>query len=294
MKPKGDIQWRSAGVSFCFLGVVERPLLGEWDVNFQDRVCWEGHCRRWRQLEGQPDGKRDEHPSASLISCVSTILSSFLFIWLHWVFVAHGLSLVVVHRLSCPKACGILVPQPGMEPASSALEGGFLTTGLPGKSFYNTFRLHSLLTTCALFLPGHHHGPSPSSICNELLTGFPVSALDPTIPSLHRIKGSVGWMWITPCPSSANPLLHAAFLLTHRVKSSPWFTCPALLSLTALAAGLWLPPTSHALSSHTGIALLLLSWSWHGQFLLVIDTLPSVLPLQCPSLQREGFSNHAG
>ena len=158
----------------------------------------------------------------------------FSFSWLHWVFVAHGLSLVVVHRLSCPMACGTLVPQPGMEPVSSALEGGFLTTGPPGKSLYNTFRLHSLLATSALFLPGHHRCPSPSSICNELLTGFPVSALGPTIPSPHWIKSSLGWMCITPCPSPANPLLHAAFLLTHRVKSSPWFTSLALLSLTAL------------------------------------------------------------
>ena len=36
--------------------------------------------------------------------------------------------------LSCPAACGILVPRPGMEPASPALEGGFFTTGPPGKS----------------------------------------------------------------------------------------------------------------------------------------------------------------
>ena len=35
-------------------------------------------------------------------------------------------SVVVAHRLTCPAACGILVPPPGMEPASSALQGGFL------------------------------------------------------------------------------------------------------------------------------------------------------------------------
>ena len=47
-----------------------------------------------------------------------------------------GFSLVVARglRLSCPVACGILVPRPGIEPMSSALEGGFLTTGPPGKS----------------------------------------------------------------------------------------------------------------------------------------------------------------
>ena len=43
-----------------------------------------------------------------------------------WVVVACGLS--------CPVACRILVPQPGIEPASPALEGGFFTTGPPGKS----------------------------------------------------------------------------------------------------------------------------------------------------------------
>ena len=45
-----------------------------------------------------------------------------------------GFSLVVAHGLSCPVACGILVPQPGIDPTSPALEGGFLTTGPPGKS----------------------------------------------------------------------------------------------------------------------------------------------------------------
>ena len=37
-------------------------------------------------------------------------------------------SVVVVHGLSCPAACGILVPWPGIKLASPALEGGFLTT----------------------------------------------------------------------------------------------------------------------------------------------------------------------
>ena len=41
-----------------------------------------------------------------------------------------ALSVVVVCGLSCPATCGILVPQPGIEPMSTALEGGFFTTGL--------------------------------------------------------------------------------------------------------------------------------------------------------------------
>ena len=43
-------------------------------------------------------------------------------------------SLVAVHWPSCPMACGILVPQPGIEPASLALEGRFLTTETLEKS----------------------------------------------------------------------------------------------------------------------------------------------------------------
>ena len=43
-------------------------------------------------------------------------------------------SEVVAHWLTCPMACGVLVPRPRIEPASPALDGRFLTTGPPGKS----------------------------------------------------------------------------------------------------------------------------------------------------------------
>ena len=68
----------------------------------------------------------------------------YLFVWLFQVLVvalglslgvAHGLesadSVVAVCGLSCSEACGILVPQPGIEPKSPGLQGGFLTTGPP-------------------------------------------------------------------------------------------------------------------------------------------------------------------
>ena len=51
----------------------------------------------------------------------------WLFLWLPGLFIG-------AHRLSCPMACGILVPRPGIEPSSLTLAGGFLTTGPPGKS----------------------------------------------------------------------------------------------------------------------------------------------------------------
>ena len=43
-------------------------------------------------------------------------------------------SVVVMHRLSCPTYCGVLVPRPGIERMSPALAGRFLTTGPQGKS----------------------------------------------------------------------------------------------------------------------------------------------------------------
>ena len=43
-------------------------------------------------------------------------------------------SVLASSGLSCPLACGILVPQPGIEPPCAALEGRFLITGSPGKS----------------------------------------------------------------------------------------------------------------------------------------------------------------
>ena len=48
-------------------------------------------------------------------------------------------SLVVVCGLSCPTACGILVPGPGIEAMSPALQGGFLSTGSAGKSLHRLF-----------------------------------------------------------------------------------------------------------------------------------------------------------
>ena len=48
---------------------------------------------------------------------------------LHW----HTVFLVVTCGLSSPEAYVILVPYPGIQPTSPALEGGFLTTESPGK-----------------------------------------------------------------------------------------------------------------------------------------------------------------
>ena len=56
--------------------------------------------------------------------------------------------IVVAHGLSCPEACGILSPGPGMEPASSALEGRVLTTG-PSRKMSLTYILVLNISTLA-------------------------------------------------------------------------------------------------------------------------------------------------
>ena len=57
-----------------------------------------------------------------------------IYFWLHGVLVVvPSLSSCGMCGLSCPMARGILVCQPGMEPASPVLQGRFLTTR-PGTS----------------------------------------------------------------------------------------------------------------------------------------------------------------
>ena len=56
----------------------------------------------------------------------------------------HMVSVVMKRRLSCSVACGILIPQPGIEPMSPALPSGFSTTGPPGKSLLVTGLSHTL------------------------------------------------------------------------------------------------------------------------------------------------------
>ena len=50
----------------------------------------------------------------------------------------------------CCTACGILVPQPEIEPTPPALEAGVLTTGLPGKSLLIQF--YYLESVCSDYL----------------------------------------------------------------------------------------------------------------------------------------------
>ena len=83
----------------------------------------------------------------NIYTTLKNILFICLFIWLHRVLVARVLSscaraeehmgsVVVAPELSCPAGGGIFVPWPRIKPVSPALEGGFLTSGPPGKYPY--------------------------------------------------------------------------------------------------------------------------------------------------------------
>ena len=74
-------------------------------------------------------------------------------------------SLVVPCGLSCPTTCGILVSRWGIELASPALPGRFLTTGPPGKSpfsFHVQWRCWSILeATTGMRFWSHSSAPLP-------------------------------------------------------------------------------------------------------------------------------------
>ena len=84
---------------------------------WQESVAWTERCLEWQR--GLPKNV------TFIIIIFLTVLS---------IHCGERASLVVVRGLSCPTARGILVPRPGIEPASPVLEGRFFTTGPPGKS----------------------------------------------------------------------------------------------------------------------------------------------------------------
>ena len=58
-------------------------------------------------------------------------------------------TLLVARGLSCPAACGILVPLPGIKLTSPEMQDGFLTTGPPGKFWLKLYLI--ILELCILF-----------------------------------------------------------------------------------------------------------------------------------------------
>ena len=56
-------------------------------------------------------------------------------------------SIVTSQGLTCSAAGGVLVPWLGIEPVSPALQGGFLTTGPPGKSLWGLEQVSEVPST---------------------------------------------------------------------------------------------------------------------------------------------------
>ena len=77
-----------------------------------------------------------------VFGCVSSWCRRWLFVGVQafsscgaWAPECRG-SVVAACGLSCSVVCGILVSQPGIEPACPALQGRFLIPGQPGKSLF--------------------------------------------------------------------------------------------------------------------------------------------------------------
>ena len=79
-----------------------------------------------------PDLHTPETLSNYLLSSFGIPFLFITYLWPQELFIA-------ACGLSCPMAYGILVLQAGIEPTSPALEGGFLTTQLPGNPLYSPY-----------------------------------------------------------------------------------------------------------------------------------------------------------
>ena len=175
----------------------------------------------------------------------SHCFQSFL-LWLRWVLIAacglfivvYGLSLVAVwwllllwhmdspvvaHRLSCSEASGTLVPWPRIEPMSSALEGGFLTTGPLGKFLI-------LIINCFTFLssvfPHCHEVPwkqGTFSLCWHMAGTQEMRHVNTNAPYSSLISTTVG-SWQTEDPGHFLVLSVQHWVTQHHPQPGDWLS----------------------------------------------------------------------
>ena len=127
--------------------------------------------------------------------------------------------LLLVYLLFCfffgREACGILVPQPGVEPASSALGGGVLIAGAPGKSpniFSKVQTRQKGVTQTSVTLSNIPSTPSQLTIDKKLNSWFPDKSLCclhiftyfPFFP-LHKLVGILLMLFCTWLSSGKIP-----------------------------------------------------------------------------------------
>ena len=111
----------------------------------------------------------------------------------HSIFILQNRILVVVSGLSCPVACGILVPRPGMEPMSPVLDGGFLTTGHQGSP--NTTISHCPLWVGVwrfLHRMVNHHWEIDGRLSKRLILLSGKSTTENTEEEIEHQNGSPG------------------------------------------------------------------------------------------------------
>jgi len=104
-------------------------------------------------------------------------------------------SVVAVQGLSYSTACGILVPQPGIEPLSPTLPGRLLTTGQPDQ-------IRSVAQSC----------PTLCDPMNRSTPGLPVHHQLPefTEAHVHRVNDAIqpSHPLSSPSPPAPNPSQH--------------------------------------------------------------------------------------
>ena len=152
-------------------------------------------------------------------------------------------SVVGVHVLSCPVACGLLVPGPGIKPTSPTLQDRFPTI---------TRKVPQLTSASSSFLPllhPHRHGSYKHllRITAEPTSGSHFSACHQRLPPTPRSTWLLppGFFFFFPAlkasspPPDVNTLTYKSgiFLnfLSHNPEESLWFLagkkwCPSALS----------------------------------------------------------------
>ena len=94
--------------------------------------------------------------------------SFFLMCTILKVFIEFVTSSVLCFVFFGREVCGILAPQPGMEPVLSALEDNVLTSGLPGKSLSGLFQVLNLSPEPPSPLQSHTVPPLGGQDANHL------------------------------------------------------------------------------------------------------------------------------
>ena len=131
-------------------------------------------------------------------------------------------SLAMSNGLSCPTTCGILVPWLGIEPASPALQGRFLTSGPPGK-FIHTVYFGNLSS----YYPILQHQTKEQKTCRSRFL-FLKDVQSPLQGKEDNTFGSVLFLTISG-PDSHLPgwaegeSLHSPRALTHLLSLSYWW-----------------------------------------------------------------------